>query len=457
MGAPEAAILLRLLPALLILSAAAGAAPYVPHHETLVLERIASAGAARQLEPLRAAVARDPEDLAPALQLAREYLQIGRRTADPRFVSYARAALAPWLQRSDAPASVLVLEATALQSLHRFDDALKRLDRALALEPRNAQAQLTKAGLLQVRGEFAQARAACRALSGSADRLVAATCFASVDGMSGRLQASYTLLARLAAQGAPSEALNGWVQGQLGEMAIRLGELAAAREHLRAAMRSTPDDPYLLAVFADLLLLQNEPGEVLELLRTHEAQDALLLRLAIAGRRLGAPGAARWTAVLEARRRAARADDNPHLREHARFALDVLAQPDAALELARSNWAVQREPADIALYARAARAAGSAVDERAVLEWIRAVGYEDRTLEELAPTLTLPRLAGEGTLDRSAGPKFPSPVERRRVREGAERKTEGAARKTEGAAGKTERAAGKIEGAASMAQREVRL
>jgi tetratricopeptide (TPR) repeat protein len=423
-----------LLPALLVLSAAAGAAPYLPRDETVVLERIPAAGAARQLEPLRAAIARNPQDLAAVLQLAQEYLQIGRRTADPRFVSYARAALAPWLQRSDAPASLLVLEATALQSVHRFDEALRRLDEALALEPRNVQAQLTRAGLLQVRGEFAQARAACRALSGSAGRLVMGTCFASVDGMSGRLQASYSLLARLAAESAPSEALNAWVQGQLGEMAIRLGELTAAGEHLRVALRIAPDDPYLLAMLADLLLLQNEPEEVLELLRAHEAKDALLLRLAIAGRRSGAPESARWIAVLDARRSAARADDNPHLREHARFALDVLAQPDAALVLARSNWAVQREPADIALYARAARAAGSAADEQAVRDWIREVGYEDRTLGGLAPILTLPRPTGEGKYERASprptgeGNGIPSPALRGRVREGAAR----AARKVVG-------------------------
>jgi tetratricopeptide (TPR) repeat protein len=378
---------------LLSLSAAAGAAPYVPSSDEAILARIPAASAARQLAPLREAVARRRRDLASALRLARAYLEISRRTSDPRFVSYAFSTLTPWSSQADAPASVLVLEAIGLQSLHRFDEALTRLDRALALEPRNTQARLTEAGLLQVRGEFARARAACRALAGSADQLVALTCLASVDGMSGRLQPSYTVLASFAAQGSLSGALNGWVQGQLGEMAIRLGDLAAARAHLRSAMRSAPDDPYLLAAYADLLLLQNEPKEVLGLLRAYEAQDALLLRLAIAGRRTGAPEAARWTAMLEARRRAARADDNPHLREHARFALDVLARPVEALELARSNWTVQREPADIALYARAARAAGSVADERAVLEWIREVGYEDRTLGGIAEPRVAARAA----------------------------------------------------------------
>jgi hypothetical protein len=38
--------------------------------------------------------------------------------------------LNPWLQRNDPSADVLVLSATALQSSHRFAEALQLLDRA---------------------------------------------------------------------------------------------------------------------------------------------------------------------------------------------------------------------------------------------------------------------------------------------------------------------------------------
>jgi Flp pilus assembly protein TadD len=378
---------------LLSLSAAAYGDPYVPRSDHAVVERIQAAGPARALAPLREAVAREPRDLASALQLARGYLEISRRTSDPRFVSYALSTLAPWSLRTEAPASVLVLEATALQSLHRFGDALARLDRALELEPRNAQAWLTKAALLQVRGDFVEARAACRSVAASADARVALTCLASVDGMTGRLRSSYEALTRASAATANESGdagLGGWIEGQLGEMALRLGDFSAAEAHLRAALRHDPDDPYLLASYADLLLLQSRTTEAASLLRSHVAHDVLLLRLAIAARRSGAPEAARWTQLFDARRRAARAADNPHLREHGRFMLDVLVQPQEALDLARRNWAVQREPADIALYLRAARVAGSAADERVVTEWIRRTGYEDRTLGALAE----PRIVG---------------------------------------------------------------
>jgi hypothetical protein len=76
------------------------------------------------------------------------------------------------------------------------------------------------------------------------------------------------------------------------------------------------------------------------------------------------------------------------LREHARFELDVLDRPQQALILARKNWAVQREAADVVLYVRAARAAAAPADERSVLDWIREVGYEDATLDRVLPAPT---------------------------------------------------------------------
>lgn len=356
--------------------------PYIPAGDAVVLQRVPAARAARELEPLRLAVRSNPGDLRSALELARQYLTLGRNTSDPRFVSYAQATLAPWMQRTDPPAAALVLQATVLQSSHRFDEALALLDRSLALEPRNAQAWLTKATLLQVRGDFDAARSACQRVVQNAGQPVGLTCLMSVDSMTGRLRPSYETLHRAASaiRDAAGGHLDAWIWGQLAEMAVRLGDFAAAEKHFVAALEFEPEESYLQAAYADMLLLQGRNEEVIELLRQGVSQDGLLLRLAIAARRANTADAERYATLYEARRRATRNDDNPHLREHARFLLDVLEQPHDALSLARQNWNVQREPADIQLYASAAQRAGSAVDERIVREWMSDMDYEDRTV-----------------------------------------------------------------------------
>ena len=349
----------------------------------MVLERVPAAQEARQLQPLREQLASHPDDLSSALRLAEGYLRIGRETADPRFTSYAQATLDPWLHGESPSADVLVLSATVLQSSHRFDESLRLLDRALAADPRNGQAWLTKATILQVQGKFTDARSACASLIRTAGQVIAASCITGVNSLSGRLEESYRSLSTLstASAAALTPELRGWVEGQLGEMAVRLADSKAAEAHLLAALRATPGDVYLKAAYADLLLGQRRNREVIELLAENEQQDVLLLRLAIAGTRAQQSRGKRWADEFEARFKAAqRGGDTSHLREYARFLLDVRGDAAKALEIARANWRVQREPADVQIYIRAAQAVKSPAAAAEVDAWIRDTGFEDRTL-----------------------------------------------------------------------------
>jgi tetratricopeptide (TPR) repeat protein len=376
---------------LLLLAGTARAEPYLPTDDDTMLERVPAATATRELEPLRQRLIASPSDLPAALQLATGYLKIGRETADPRFTSYAQATIAPWLKSPTPPAEVLVLSATVLQSTHQFDASLAALDRALQADPTHAQAWLTKATVLQVQGKFAEAREACGNLLRSAGQLVAVSCIANVNGLSGRLAQSYQSLVRLIPLTAESAELRSWIEGQLGEMAIRLGDPSAAERHFLAALKTAPDDVYLKAAYADLLLAQNRNAEVITLLTGNEPQDVLLLRLAIAGNHLRRSSARQWADSFEARYQAAqRGGDTSHLREYARFLLEVRGDAKAALEVARENWQVQREPADVLVYLKAARASQALEGAAEVLAWIRETGYEDRTIAALQSSATSP-------------------------------------------------------------------
>jgi tetratricopeptide (TPR) repeat protein len=360
----------------------AAASPYVPADDATVLERVPERSDLERLAPLRAAVAADPTDLEASLALATGYIGIGRRNSDPRFIAHAQAALSPWREQAHPPERVLVLEAITLQYLHQFEPALALLERALALEPLDAQAWLTRATLLELRGDYAGARLACARLVRTADDFTALTCLGSVAGRSGELaascralQGSATLDPRLPA------ALRAWRLSVVAEMAERLGNDRAAEAALRAALQAAGDDPYVKAAYADLLLRTGRAAEVIELLAGSETQDPLLLRLAIAGHRLGSLEAARWIQTYEERLRAAQRDgDNTHLREQAMYLLEVRGDTAAALESAQRNWAVQREPADLRIYARAALAAHARADMARISRWVGETHYEDRTL-----------------------------------------------------------------------------
>ncbi len=357
------------------------AAPRLPQNDDVILERVPARTQLQQLEPLRQQLNRKP-DPHTALLLAQGYLQIGRTLSDPRYVSYAEGTIAPWLRLPYPGADMLLAHATALQYLHRFDEALTVLDRIVAAQPDNAQAWLTKATILLVQGHFPRARAACRPLILASGHLIAVSCLTSIDSLNGHLATSYASLRSVFSDdprlptGLRLSLLN-----ELADMALRGADPPATEGYLRRARQLSPRDPYTLTAYADFLLLEGRDREVIALLAGSEQQDNLLLRMAIAAAHLHLASAARLRSRYQACIDAARRDgDTTHLREQARFALEILAQPGESLKLAQQNWQVQREPADIRIYAAAAYAARNQGAVTAITAWIQQSRYEDRVL-----------------------------------------------------------------------------
>lgn len=366
----------------LVMATSAIAAPYLPAEDSVVLERVSARSDLDRLQPLRQRLAANPRDLPTALELARRFLQIGRAAGDPRFTAYAESALLPWMTDSNIPESVLVLQATALQNQHQFDPAMSLLDRAAQLNPLDPQVWLTQATIYALHDDVNKTRRACARLTRTADAQVALACLAGIDSRNGRLTSSYEALRRTYVDDArlPSD-LRVWTLTQLADMAERLGDDVAAEHYLLAALQVSPGDGFSLAAYADILIRERRYNEVVTLLQGREAQDNLLLRLAIAGRRLGSTAGERWREMYAARVDAALRDgDRVHTREQAWFALDVQNDARRALSLAAQNWLQQREPADVRVYWRAAGAAGSVATQNLLRQWLHATHYEDATL-----------------------------------------------------------------------------
>jgi hypothetical protein len=377
--------------ALMALIAAAppvGAAPYRPQDDAQPIERLPTAGnpAARELRRLHAELARAPQDLALALRVAKADIGEARAQSDPRYNGYAEAALRPWLQLPTPPVDVLVLRATLRQSTHDFAGALADLGQALSADPLNAQARLTRAIILEVQGAYAEALGNCLALTRLAETLVTATCVASVQSLHGQAVSAYAeLLSALDRSAAASGPVRLWALTVLAETAVRRGDGAAAERHFRQALSLGLRDGYLLGAYADFLLDVCRPEDVRALLGDEVRVDPLLLRLALAERRLGAVELPRHVADLGARFAANRLrGDTSHQREEARFSLSLADEPRAALRLAEANWAVQKEPWDARLLLEAALAAEQPSAARAVLDWLAAARLEDVLLDALA-------------------------------------------------------------------------
>ncbi|WP_341679199.1 hypothetical protein [Niveibacterium sp. SC-1] len=382
----------RLLYGLLMLSAALHAEarpiPYTPADDAQIVETLPAAGDPdlRALKALRVRLAATPDDLNLTLDVARRNIALARRNADPRYLGHAEALLAPWLQRTPT-AELLVLQATLLQSNHRFDAASATLDHALQLEPANAQAWLTRVTIAQVQGRPADARSACARLAGLIDPGYALACLAGVEGLNGAGASAYRTLEQRALGGSAAEWERGGLYVSLAELAARLGRHDEARHWFDTALAAAPD-AYTRAAYADFLLDAHDDVAVLDLLAGSERADPLLLRLAEAARRSRRIPDAPLVAALNARFDATRArGEAVHLREESRFRLRLLGDATGALALAQRNWSVQREPADARVLLEAALAAHDPRAAQPVLDWMRATRLEDVALRDLVHRL----------------------------------------------------------------------
>ena len=378
--------------ALWVVGPAAMAAPFTPAGDSAVVEQLplrATDPAVRRLESMRQQLRARPEDAALRIDLARRYFDLSMAQGDPRYVGYAQGALAPLEASAASNASYWLTRGMLEQYNHQFDAALASLTQALKLDPQSAEAMSWRAAIFMVMARYPDALAECERMAPLTLPLFTAGCRSYAQATNGALASAYrNLSAALAAQPDAPAGLVLWTQTRLAEMAQRLLPPAAAERHFKAALQLGITDQFLLAAYADFLLKQQRPAEVMALLANWERSDILLLRLALAGQAAKDPRAAGWTTQLRERFAAASArTERLHEQEAARFMLELAQQPDEALKIAAANYTTQKEPRDAEVLMRAALAARQPQAAAPAIAWLRDSRYEDAQLAQLATQL----------------------------------------------------------------------
>ncbi len=366
-------------------------AAYLPTNDAEVLQDVPPAGdpvVARMLT-LRAEQQRVPTSLAAAISLAGAYIDYGRQIGDAHYAGYAEAVVARWLGEREPPASVLLTEATILQYRHQFPEAREFLRRTLRRDPANAQAWLTQATLDMVQGDYRQAGQDCVKVTATAGFDWGLACSGNLRLYTGGARQSLALLEQARAAGAAaSPSYAAWTAGLMAEAAERLGDWPQAESHYREALRLLPQDNFLLVAYADFLLDRGRPREVLALLAEHTQSDTAFLRIALAAAAMHSEDTARYTWIMSARFAALALRGSDYFgREQARFALELQHDPSTALDLARRNWQVQREPWDTRLLLEAALAAGQPQAAQEALDFVQASKLEDPVIRPLVVRL----------------------------------------------------------------------
>lgn len=373
----------------LLVCSYSSAVPYIPQNRDQVIARLPYKLMAdpklRQLRQLRQQLRNNPNQLAPALELAWHYVRLGRNEADPRYYGYAQAVVQSWWTQQKPPVEVLLLRATLYQNRHDFSAALHDLSQVLQIQPQNIQARLTLAVIQTVQGHYPAALRHCRYLARYTRRLLSTACFSYVHSLTGGAERNYPHLLQLYQASTDIDpSLHLWILTLLADMAERLGRNEAAEQHYQQALTLEKRDQALLRAYSDFLLHQNRAQEVIVLLAPETRSDDLLLRLALAEKQLDAPQLQQRISSLQARFKASQLRGSSiHLGSESRFALELLNQPQRALVLAQQNWLIQKEPVDVHLLVAAALKAQHRLTLQMVTNWLKQHQLEDIRLRQL--------------------------------------------------------------------------
>ena len=363
-------------------------APYLPASDAERLQEVPSVAdpAVVEMRRLRATLDAAPQSLRDAIQLANAYIDYSRQIGDAHYAGYAEAVIVPWMSQTTPPPSALLTQATILQYRHQFSESRDLLHRTLHLEPRNGQAWLTLATLDMVQGDYASAGTGCAQVSNNAGPELGLACLGNLRSYTGQAKESLALLHRAEVSRASFSAVyQAWVHGLIAESAERLGDWPLAETHYRSALHLLPQDNFLAVAYADFLLDQGRPEEVLPLLADHAQSDTAFLRLALATSALQSPDAAQYTWIMAARFEALKLRGSDYFgREEARFALQLQHDPQTSLALATRNWQIQRAPWDARVLLEAALAAHQPEAAVEVVDFIKTTHLEDAMVLPLA-------------------------------------------------------------------------
>lgn len=369
-----------------------GAVPFTPKSDAEIVERLpgrASDPAVKRVESLRKQLAASPDDETLRVEIARRYFEMAMAQGDPRYVGYASASLTPLAKANSANAGYWLTRGLIEQFSHDFPDALNSLAKSIQIAPTSVEPVLWRAAIFMVEARYEEALAECAKLTPMNQLALEVGCRTYAQASTGGLEPAFAeLSAAVASSADPAPGLRLWQYTRLADMATRLERPQLAEKFYQQALQQGITDQFLLGAYADFLLANQRPAEVIKLLADWERSDVLLLRLALAGRAAKNPRADDWAAQLRDRfQAAALRGDRLHEQEAARFELDIERNPAKAADLASRNYSRQKEPRDAEILMRAALAANQPSSAQPALDWLRQSKYQDPIMTPLAAQL----------------------------------------------------------------------
>jgi tetratricopeptide (TPR) repeat protein len=364
------------------------AEPYLPEDESTVLEVLPDFlhGGREKFIEIQDQLQENPTDDSLAYSVADFFFKAGEIDADPRLYGIARTVIDPWWTSESVPSSILLVRAKLKIIDQRFDEAIVDLIQLNSQQPKAPQALIELADLYRLKGRYGDGRSTAKRLQEIAGDVPYLMCKLPIDLMTGRskdAQEAIELLQPRIESEIPE--VIPWLRMTHAQMAELLGNMDQADELFRQAIDEAPDKGFIKQAYADFLINVDRPEPVIDMLQDDLDNNEDLLRVAIAVKRTGdKERAEQLTQELTRRFEAVRRrGDRPNRRIAAGYYLDLMDEPDLALQEALGNWEIRKDLVDSRLVLRSALAAERPRDAVFVKKFLHKARTEDVTMQRL--------------------------------------------------------------------------
>jgi len=208
---------------------------------------------------------RNPDDVIAYAQLGLALLQRVRETGDPSAYAQAELAFSQALERDPQYLNALIGQGLLALARHQFVEALAWGEQARALNPFGAQAYGIIGDARIELGQYEAARMTIQKMVDTRPDLNAYSRISYFRELHGDLPGAIDAMQRaVTAAGTFTSESALWTQVQLGHLYFKQGDLQAAEETYRQALRFRPDYIYAWAGMARLYVARGEYQQAIE-------------------------------------------------------------------------------------------------------------------------------------------------------------------------------------------------
>jgi hypothetical protein len=396
------AVATALLGLFVALSPVAAQERFRPSETAVVLSASVHAASGRQnaLRALDKAWRAQPQNLPSALAYARAVFTLGLTEGDLRWYGSAKAALTPWWTAAELPAEAYFLRGLVKQGFHDFQDGLKDINRAIALEPARAEFWSWRFALHLLLADMGAAQKDIEEIGRLFGEEESKVYRAVLHYRTGQPLPAVALLSQaIRSVNFQDASSQDWLGFHLGEAHRVAGQPEKALDVWGQRLKASPQSHLIRLSLADLLNQQGQyrQAQTIAMAATSNGNapnstasmtDALLMQTVLASRGLKDPNESRLANQLEARLKS-QALRQEALIERPKLIYQIAYGRDlkAGLALSIDNWQLQKEPPDAVLFVQAALELGQARAAEPVVSWAEKTGYADPQLTPLLAQL----------------------------------------------------------------------